>query len=213
MDQTLGDSVQEKIRWRSWDGSGLEDLVLTYEAECIAMRSTVIAGQLDSGFVAQYAIDASPDWRVIKVEAAVVGIEKPIILYRIDGNQWFDESQTEILWLRGCVDIDLSVTPLTNTFPIRRLQLGVGESAEIEAAYIEFPSLLVSRNLQRYTRLSPLTYRYEAVGTDFEREIVVDQDDLVVTYAGLFRRSQRFRAVHHEPALDPDKEEQTSSST
>jgi uncharacterized protein len=157
MDQTLGDSVQEKIRWRSWDGSGLEDLVLTYEADRIAMRSTVIAGQLDSGFVVQYAIDASPDWHVTKAEAAVVGIEKPIILYRIDGNQWFDESQTEILWLRGCVDIDLSVTPLTNTFPIRRLQLGVGESAEIEAAYIEFPSLLVSRSFQRYTRLSPLT--------------------------------------------------------
>jgi hypothetical protein len=129
----------------------------------------------------------------MNLEAAAVGVDKSIILQRNEGNYWFDESNTEILLLRGCVDIDLSVTPVTNTFPIPRLQLGTGESAEIEAAYIEFPSLVASRSLQRYTRLSPLTERYEAVGTYFMSEIVVDQDDLVISYDGLFRGSSAFR--------------------
>ena len=171
------------------------------EGNCIALRSTVAVGQLGSGFVVRCSIDTNASWHAMNLEAAV-GVDKSIILQRNEGNYWFDESNTEILLLRGCVDIDLSVTPVTNTFPIRKLQLGIGESAEIEAAYIEFPSLVASRNLQRYTRLSRLTERYEAVGTYFMSEIVVDQDDLVISYDGLFRGSSAFRPQHERaPAL------------
>jgi hypothetical protein len=42
---------------------------------------------------------------------------------------------------------------------------------------------------QRYTCLEPLrAYRYESLDSDFVREIQVDQNGLVVTYPGLFRR-------------------------
>jgi hypothetical protein len=91
--------------------------------------------------------------------------------------------------LVGALDVDLTATPFTNTLPIRRLRLKAGESAEIRAAYIRFPDLAVMPDRQRYTCLEAgRLYRYEAVDGDFSRDIEVDDNGLVVTYPGLFRR-------------------------
>lgn len=100
--------------------------------------------------------------------------------WRVDGDPRPD--------LAAAIDIDLSVSPFTNTLPIRRLCLDVEESAEIVTAYVGFPSLDVLPDPQRYTRTGPRTYLYESVDGDFAREITVDGDGLVVNYPGLFIR-------------------------
>ena len=91
--------------------------------------------------------------------------------------------------MSGAIDVDLTITPLTNTLPIRRLDLEVGRSAEIATAYVDFPAMAVSRNPQRYTRLARDRYLFESLDRDFAREIEVDEAGLVVTYPGLFRRA------------------------
>ena len=55
-----------------------------------------------------------------------------------------------------CVDVDLSFTPATNTLPIRRLGLDIGEEAEIHVAWLVWPELTVQPVLQRYTRLAEI---------------------------------------------------------
>jgi hypothetical protein len=109
-------------------------------------------------------------------------------LRRSKDGEWFDGSDRLLPDFSGAFDVDLSITLLTNTFPIRRLKLAVGGSAEIIAAYIAFPGLTISPDRQRYTRLSPDLYRYESLDSDFVREITVDQPGLVITYPGLFHR-------------------------
>jgi hypothetical protein len=88
--------------------------------------------------------------------------------------------------LQGCLEVDISVTPLTNTLPINRLRLSPGESAEIRAVYIDVPSLRVSVMPQRYTRLGERLYRYQSKG--FQADLSVDEHGLVVDYPGLWRR-------------------------
>jgi uncharacterized protein len=83
--------------------------------------------------------------------------------------------------LKGCSDVDLGCSPSTNTLPIRRLNLAVGASQTIQAAWVVFPELSVKKAAQTYTRLDEFTYRY-ASGT-FEAELSVDHDGLVTTYA------------------------------
>ena len=83
--------------------------------------------------------------------------------------------------LKGCVDVDLGCSPSTNTLPIRRLHLGDGRSKTIQAAWVRFPSLVVEKTAQTYTRLDEFTYRYRS-GT-FEAELVVDEDGVVAQYA------------------------------
>jgi hypothetical protein len=41
--------------------------------------------------------------------------------------------------LGGAIDIDISITPFTNTLAIRRLNLRRGQSEEIIAVYIRVP--------------------------------------------------------------------------
>jgi hypothetical protein len=90
--------------------------------------------------------------------------------------------------LQGCLDIDIAACAFTNTLPIRRLALEVGQSAEIQVAYLHIPDLRVERVPQRYTRVAPQRYRYEGLSTGFVAEITVDEDGLVIDYPQLCRR-------------------------
>src|SRR6202521_4184163 len=96
-------------------------------------------------------------------------------------------SGQEVAEVRGCLDVDLSITPATNTLPIRRLDLGIGESESVTAAWIKFPELEVEPLSQRYTRTAENIYRYES-DTGFSAEIKFDDLGLVVTYPGGWER-------------------------
>ncbi len=89
--------------------------------------------------------------------------------------------------LAGCIDVDLGITPSTNTLPIRRLNLQVGESADVTAAWVRFPELTVEPLAQRYTRLDERRYRYEST-TGFSAELEVDELGLVVRYGDIWER-------------------------
>ena len=80
-------------------------------------------------------------------------------------------------------------TPFTNTLPIRRHGLAAGQAETIQVVCVRFPELEVTSNRQRYTCLEPKQrYRFESLDSDFTREIEVDENGLVVTYPGPFRR-------------------------
>jgi hypothetical protein len=79
--------------------------------------------------------------------------------------------------------VDLAITPATNTLPIRRLQLQVGHSESVTAAWVKVPELTVQPLPQRYTRLTKNSYRYES-SNGFSAEIFVDDLGLVITYSG-----------------------------
>jgi len=96
-------------------------------------------------------------------------------------------SGRELRELHGCEDVDLALTPATNTLPIRRLNLQVGRSESVIAAWVKFPELTVQPLSQHYTRLGKDTYRYES-NTGFSAEIGVDDLGLVTTYPGGWER-------------------------
>ena len=93
--------------------------------------------------------------------------------------------------LTGCSDIDLGWTPATNTVPIRRLDLEIGDSASLVTAWIRFPELDVIANQQHYTRLASDRWRYRSGDYDFE--LVTDTaSGLVLAYGDdLWRAAAR----------------------
>lgn len=93
--------------------------------------------------------------------------------------------------LNGCSDVDLGWTPATNTVPIRRLDLEVGDSANIVAAWVRFPELDVVANQQQYTRMASDRWRYRSGDYDFE--LVTDvASGLVLAYGdALWRAAAR----------------------
>ena len=56
--------------------------------------------------------------------------------------------------LDGCIDIDLESSACTNTLPVHRLALGVGEAGESSAVYLRALDLDIERLEQRYHRVA-----------------------------------------------------------
>ncbi|WP_343074895.1 putative glycolipid-binding domain-containing protein [Phytoactinopolyspora alkaliphila] len=117
-----------------------------------------------------------------------------------DDRRWYLDSdpESEMSELAGCIDVDIALTPFTNTLPIRRLRLQPGESASPRAVYIQPGAELdISTLDQRYTRTdtpdraantheSGAAYRYES--GSFRTDLQVDQDGIVIDYPGLWTR-------------------------
>jgi uncharacterized protein len=54
----------------------------------------------------------------------------------------------------GCLDVDLESSSCTNTLPVHRLGLALGEGADAPAAYVRALGLDVERLEQRYERIA-----------------------------------------------------------
>jgi hypothetical protein len=176
-------------RWQDWSGSGLQHLVLKVGDASIVAEAAIMATEEEQRIAAQFRIECDDGWRVREVEAGVLGDDRRIQLSSDGAGHWRDADGGPLPALDGAIDVDLPLTPFTNTLPIRRLNLAAGQSADIVVAYILLPAFKVTADPQRYTCIDPLRrYRYESLDSDFVREIKVDGDGLVVTYPGLFRR-------------------------
>jgi hypothetical protein len=176
-------------RWRDWAGESIEHLVLREGPDTITAQSVVLGTADEGAFAARYEIVCDRSWRVRKAQIALVGHERRIELASDGAGSWSDGSGARLTQLDGAVDIDLTVTPFTNTLPIRRLDLQEGKSADIVVVYIDLPELSLTTDPQRYTCLEPgRRYRFESLDSDFVRELEVDGRGLVVSYPGLFRR-------------------------
>ncbi len=94
--------------------------------------------------------------------------------------------------MNGCIDIDISATPFTNTIPIRRLLLKAGESKEIKVVYVDIYNYNLRPVNQRYTCLNSningYKYRYENLNNGFTAEFFVDKEGFVIDYPDLFKR-------------------------
>jgi hypothetical protein len=172
-------------RWSAWDGSGLEVVRLEVGGDGVRAVGEIAAEPGERPW-AQYAIACDAGWRTLDVRVQLVD-GRGLVLGCDGAGNWTRDGRPAPE-LAGTVDVDLSGTPLTNTLPIRRLALRIGDRARIGCAYVDLPSLAVRLDPQRYTRLSERRFHFESPASGFARDIDVDEDGLVVTYPGLFRR-------------------------
>ena len=176
-------------RWRGWSGDDLQHLILRRRGDGVVADGVVLATVGRHHFAATYRIECDAMWRVRMTDASVTGSHERIDLASDGQGRWREASGTPLPALDGAIDVDLSITPFTNTLPIRRLDLAEGQSADIRAIYIRLPELTITIDPQRYTCLARgRRFRYESLDTDFVRDIDIDANGLIVTYPGLFRR-------------------------
>ena len=179
--------MAELRRWRRLDRPALED----FEDDGRAFRGRV---QVDEAvpWSVEYRVAFDGGWGTLGTEVSVqrAGHSRELRLQREPSGLWLADD-CEVEECRGALDVDLGVTPSTNTSAIRRLRLAVGASAELTAAWVRFPDLVVQPLLQRYTRLGERTYLYESLRDGvvvFHARLEVDGTGLVERYEGLFER-------------------------
>ena len=175
-------------RWQDWAGETSEHLCLTISTGGIIAESTFISSRTD-GYAARYRIALDQRWRTHRVDVEIVGTGARRVLQGDGQGHWADDDGNGLPILDGAIDPDLAITPFTNTLPIRRLGERPAGSTDIFTAWMAFPDLTVQRDPQRYTCLEPKRrWLYESRDSDFRRQLEIDDDGLVTTYPGLFRR-------------------------
>jgi len=177
----------KSYRWTPEDGEGMEHLALRQEGDLVLAQGAVVGGRDGEDYGAFYSIRCDAAWRVRHALVEVAGGGR-LELYADGEGRWQDSEGAPIEALAGCVDIDLTASCFTNTLPIRRLHGVLEVRQEIDVAWVWIPELKVEKARQAYTRLAADSYRFESVGRDFQADLQVDDDGLVVRYPGLFKR-------------------------
>jgi len=173
---------------KSWKGVGLEHLLL---GERVA-DSVVLAFDEERGpFRLTYRLTWDKGWRLHHAELSVATehFKRSLSLHTDDKGHWRKGDGQQLHELDGCVDVDIWPTPFTNSFPIRREAMAVGERRQFNVAWIFAPELTVHRQSQAYTRLGDRLYLFENLdGSGFTAKLPVDEDSIVLDYPDLFRR-------------------------
>ena len=185
MPDQQSDSLIRTVAWRNIIGNGAEYSALWRTSEGWLLRgSAVAAPDHETPLLVEYELHCDPTWRTHRVLVKrTIGAEARDLSLTVEAHGVWRLSGNERPDLRDCVDVDLGITPATNTLPIRRLDLAIGRSQPVTAAWIKFPELTLEPLRQRYTRIADNRYRYES-GTGFSTEIVVDDLGLASQYVG-----------------------------
>jgi len=176
--------------WRWVKTTGLEHFELVRIPREWMLRGTILVSGESGPAEARYEVVCDDAWNTKRAQVSLRdGTVERVLRVTVEDGKWYlnghvNDSVTE------CTDIDLEWSPSTNTLPIRRLHLAVGErSGPVLAAWVRFPSLTLQPLLQEYERISDRVYRYKSRGGEFVAEIAVDEEGLVVTYDGLWQRA------------------------
>ncbi|MEM8530315.1 MAG: putative glycolipid-binding domain-containing protein [Chloroflexota bacterium] len=180
-------------QWQVPGEHGLEYLELYTNVDVVRANSCVIGIADAHPFHLQYIVQCGSDFQLHIAELQIhTPNKRNLSLIRSPAGDWIDVDGNVLTDLHGCSEIDIEVSPFTNTLPIRRLALRPGQSTEIYVAYIAIPALDVRPERQRYTFLAETNttqlYRYESLTSGFTAEIVVDHNGLIIEYPGIFTR-------------------------
>jgi hypothetical protein len=177
------------IAWRAIAWEGQERLTLQMSDAGIEARSE-LSGATEDGtpYEIRYLIELSPDWQVQHVHIEDTKDEGGLLDLIYENGKWFaglDDYLGEEF--DNVPFVDITLTPFTNTPPIKQLNFEGTESQKINVLYIDLPSFTWRRVEQYYSKIGNNTYHYQDVEKpDFQADIVVDDDGLMVVYPNLF---------------------------
>lgn len=173
---------------------GFEVVFLDSGPSGVRLRGSAAAVEDGSPWSVRYDIEVDERWQTRRARAwslSPSGEHK--VTLEIDGGGRWRVDGSPRPDLDGCRDVDLESSACTNTIPIHRLGLAVGESADAPAVYVRWLDLSVERLEQRYRRLNDdgerLRFDYRAPRFEYSDTLVFDRSGLVLTYPGIASRA------------------------
>jgi uncharacterized protein len=175
--------------WRRLDVPGHDSCRVIDEATGPRLEGTAVFLEEGRAWRLDYEIRCDQRWHTRQVAVTGWAGDRGIdVRLTADGaGAWFANG-VPCPQVAGCLDVDLGFTPATNLLSLRRLRLQVGQRAQVQAAWLPFPSTELTRLDQAYERTSTASYAYHSVTTGFRGEIQVDEAGLPTTYPTLWQR-------------------------
>ena len=167
------------VEWREVDLPGSHVCALRLEEGGYELAGAGTATEDGELIEVRFTVRCDEGWMTREAE---VHVGDRSVRLRVDDELAWWAGDEELSELRGLADVDINFTPATNTLPIRRLSLSVGESSPVTAAWVRFPGLEVLPLSQTYERTDESRYRYAS--GNFTADLEVDEHGLVLDYPG-----------------------------
>lgn len=176
------------ILWQGFVLPGHEACRLLSQDSGWHLEGTAVFSHEEKPCQLHYQVICDAAWRTLSAEIKGWLANSSIdIQIKTDPSQRWWLNGVEQPDLKGCIDIDLNFSPSTNLLPIRRLELAIGETAEVKAAWLRFPSFRLEPLPQQYHRLDETIYRYESAGGQFVADLKVSPSGFVLEYPGIWK--------------------------
>jgi hypothetical protein len=174
------------MRWRRLDVPGTDECALTASGSGWQLDGIARYGAGDAAEL-RYHVTCDAEWRTVtgRVDGRVGPRRIRLAIERDAAGTWTVDG-VAAPELHGLIDLDLGFTPATNLFPLRRLALQVGTSADAEAAWLDDEAWRLSRLPQRYQRRDQHTWWYESPSAGYAGLLAVNTDGFVTEYPGLW---------------------------
>lgn len=169
-----------RVVWASSSPPGVEFCVVSRRRAGWTLLGAVARRERPGLSLVNYQVDADPAWKTKRVWVEqTLGGETRTLAIQAESHLWRVQGRVAE-GLAECSDVDLQVSPSTNTIPLKRAHLEVGSKLELTVAWVRFPSLKVQPLCETYERLS--NHRYIYSSGRFKAEIEVDGFGLVRRY-------------------------------
>jgi len=182
--------MQVNLLWEGREYHSLENCIITITDSGTEINSSIIGEYEQKIYKVDYTIKTNANWETQFLEVKTqLNDKRELLTFISDGKGTWAEDGKPANEFRGCKEVDISLTPFTNTLAIRRLNLSVGESQAIHVIYLDLLNGQIKSVEQNYKRLSLSHYQFENIPNDFSAIITVDELGLVVDYPELFVRA------------------------
>jgi hypothetical protein len=179
--------TEELVLWRRLDQPGHEAARVIFHDPFWQLSGTAVFAHDGQPCRLEYLVACSVSWHTLRAKiAGWVGGRCVRIDLIADSSRRWRLNGAECGDVQGCIDLDLAFSPSTNMLPIRRLGLPVGGRAEVTAAWLRFPDLILQPLAQTYRRTSDRHYRYESGGGVFTADLEVNAAGVVLRYPALW---------------------------
>lgn len=178
--------MNRALLWQRVDTVGVEYAEL--EGDPLRLQGEVVVVEEGRPFAVSYRVECDDAGLTARARVQVKrgGVRDELTMIRRPAGDWTANGRS-LPELQEIADVDLSISPSTNTPPIRRLRLDIGQAAELTAAWVKLPSLEIAPLRQVYRRIAASTYAYEAPDLQFHAKLDVDSDGVVQRYGDLWR--------------------------
>ena len=176
------------VLWRRLDRPGHESARILSRGRELRLSGCAVFAHDGQPCRLDYEVVCDAGWSTLSASVAGwVGASAVDVRVVASADRRWHLNGAECPQVEGCIDVDLNFSPSTNLLPIRRLGLGVGEAANVRAAWLRFPQFTLEPIRQLYRRTGPLGYRYESGEGAFARDLGVSETGWVTDYPDFWR--------------------------
>ena len=191
--------MQMNLLWTGREYDSLENCLVSSAKTGSEINSVIIGHYEDKIYRVEYQVITNENWETLSFEIKSQHSNKrEHLLFKSDAKGNWTTNGKSADHFKGCIDIDIPLTPFTNSLPINRLRLAQKEEKQIQVIYLDLLNNEIKPARQKYTRLSSTEYHYENVPNDFEATIRVDELGLVVDYPRLFTRKAHLKTNYNQ---------------